>query len=195
MIGFAATFRPVPARQTIVAGLLSLLLLGCGASLHDLVAAGDVPRAEALLKKDPSAAHSVNKLGKTPLHYAVSYKQVPCMELLLKHGADINAQDRTGMTPLHVAAMLGRKQEAIWLLEHGAALEPRDEFGDTPAHTAALFGQGHLVKLFLDRGADLAARNLKQKTPLDLARDNRQEKAARYIENLLAPQAPAGNGP
>lgn len=165
--------------------LWCLLLPGCGASLHDVVSAGDTVRAEAMIGAHPERVHAVNKLGKQPLHYAVTYKQTACMELLLKHGADINAPDCTGMTPLHVAAMMGRKQEALWLLEHGAAIGPRDVFGDTPIHTAAVFGQGHLVKLLLDRGARLEDKNGRGKTPLELARENRQERTERYIEKLL----------
>lgn len=172
---------------------LCLVLAGCGASLHDIVAAGDVQKVETMLARNPGLAHSVNKLGKTPLHYAVSCKQAECMELLLKHGADINAPDRTGMTPLHVAAMLGRKAEAVWLLDHGANRDARDSFGDTPMHTAAVFGQGHIIKVLWDRGADLRARNGQGKTPLDLARENRHEKAAAYIERFMNEPMPSAD--
>ena len=108
------------------------------------------------------------------------------MALLMEKGADINAADYTGMTPLHVAAMAGRRDEARLLLKHGADLTRRDRFGDTPIHTAAVFGQGGMVKLLLDHGADLDALNNEGNSPLDLARNNRRDRAARYIEELRA---------
>jgi ankyrin repeat protein len=180
-------------RQTIhlrmhTAGMavLCFVLLGCGASLHDTIAAGNTAQAEAMLVKTPGLVHSLNKDGKTPLHYAVNYKRLACMDLLLKYGADLNAGDRTGTTPLHTAAMTGQKDAALWLLDHGAAIESRDSFGDTPLQTAAVFGQGAMVKLLLDHGAKLDTKNTQGKTALDLARENRQEKVARYLENLFS---------
>ncbi len=162
------------------------LLTGCGASLHDTVGRGDLEAVREILAAHPDWVHARNKLDKTPLHYAVNYKRIEAMGLLLEAGADINAADTTGMTPLHVAAMLGRKGEATWLLERGARPDTKDKFGDTPIHTAAIFGQGHLVKLLLSKGADLSAKNTAGMTPLDLARKNRQERAAKYIEKLQA---------
>lgn len=161
-----------------------LLLAGCGQSLHDVVACGDVDRVSAMLAQDPNAVHSVNELGKTALHYAVTNKQLAAMDLLLNAGADVNAQDETGMTPLHVAAMLGRRAEAAWLLDHGATLEPRDSFGDTPIHTAAIFGGGGVIQILNERGADLTAKNNAGLAPLDLARKHKQEKVAAFLLKL-----------
>ncbi len=167
---------------------LPCCMTGCAPSLHDTVARGDVERVRMMLERDPQLASARGHLDKTPLHYAVTYKQSECLELLLRHGADINAPDYTGMTPLHVAAMLGRKEEAEWLLDHGAELEPRDIFGDTPLMTAAIFGNGHIVELLWRRGADLHARNNDGRNALELARHYRQERAEKFIERLMSRQ-------
>jgi ankyrin repeat protein len=166
-----------------IAPLLAMLA-GCGNSLHDLVAVNDEARVAALLKAHPESVRSLNRLGKTPLHYAVTYQRTACMQLLLDHGADINAQDKTGMTPLHVAAMMGFPEEAAWLLDHGAKIDLRDRFGDTPAHMAALFCNGRVVKLLHERGASIDGKNNEAKTVLDLAREHRCEKLAQYLESL-----------
>jgi ankyrin repeat protein len=180
-------------RATIALTALGLLMLGCGSSLHDTIAAGDLARAEAMLIKKPALVESRNKDGKTPLHYAVNYKRLQGMELLLKYGADINSADRTGATPLHTAAMSGQKEAALWLLEHGAAIESKDSFGDTPLQTAAIFGQGAMLKLLFEHGAKLDTRNALGKTALDLAKENRQDKVAQYIEHLLADASSASS--
>ena len=177
-----------------IAALLAavFLLSGCGSSLHDTIAAGNIAQAEAMLVKQPALVHSRNKDGKTPLHYAVNYKRLTGLDLLLKYGADLDAVDRTGATPLHTAAMSGQKDAALWLLDHGAAIESKDSFGDTPLQTAAIFGQGAVLKVLFERGAKLDTKNTLGKTALDLAKENRQDKVAQYIEHLLAdPSSPS----
>ncbi len=161
-----------------------LALAGCGTSVHDMVARGDMDALRSVLEADPARTDDRDQLDKTPLHRAVHCKRIGMMALLVACGADVKATDVTGMTPLHSAALLGRKDEAAWLLEHGADLEARDRFGDTPLHTAALFGHGHVVKLFHDRGAGLDVKNNSGKTPLALAIENRQDRAAQYIRKL-----------
>jgi len=165
-------------------GVLALFVAsGCGVSVHDAVARGDINLVQTLLTKHPDGVNAQTKRGKTPLHYAVSYAQQPCMDLLLERGANINAQDATGMTPLHVAAMLGRTGQARWLLDHGALRDSKDSFGDTPLHTAAVFGQGGMVRLLLEAGADASIPNARGKTPADLAKDNRHPDVARLFES------------
>lgn len=160
--------------------LLVLALSGCAPSPHDLIGRGDLHALETLLQTMPDAVQSRNDLGKTPLFYAVRYERRDAAELLLKYGADINAQDNTGMTPLHTAT-LGRRETAQWLLAHGADPAIRDRFGDTPAHTAAIFGSG-VITVLAQHGAPLDTPNLAGLTPLQLARKHRQEKMVAYLE-------------
>ena len=168
------------------AGALALaaLFCGCTPSLHDTVARGDSETARAMIAANPELVMARNKLGKTPLHYAVTYGAAPMIDLLAEAGADINAADKTGLTPLHVAAMLDRTKEAEALLARGADIAARDSFGDTPLHTAALFGVNGMVKLLVKSGADLAAVNNNQLTPLDCARKQRKQQVVELIGSL-----------
>jgi ankyrin repeat protein len=43
----------------------------------------------------------------TPLHCAVQTGTVEIVDLLLKHFAEVNAQDEEGITPLHLACISG----------------------------------------------------------------------------------------
>ena len=50
--------------------------------------------------------------GLTPLHQAVLDGNLDAVELLVKHGADINKQDDDTWTPLHAACAEGHAEIA-----------------------------------------------------------------------------------
>lgn len=56
---------------------------------------------------------SKSNLGWTPLHLASYFGHKEAVELLLDHGADINAVNDFGDTALHKAAFVGRE---VWIL-------------------------------------------------------------------------------
>ncbi|KAG9337925.1 hypothetical protein JZ751_027418, partial [Albula glossodonta] len=58
--------------------------------------------------------------GLVPLHNACSYGHYEVTELLLKHGACVNAMDLWQFTPLHEAASKNRVEVCSLLLSHGA---------------------------------------------------------------------------
>lgn len=162
------------------------LLSGCTPSLHDVIGRGNVEAARAMLQQNPALASAENELGKQPLQYAISYRQQDAMEALLEAGADINAADHTGMTALHAAALLGWQDGTRWLLAHGADRTKRDQFGDLPGHIAAIHGQGGIIKILFEDGDPLTEKNDAGMTPLDLARKHRKDRAAQFIEKLIA---------
>jgi ankyrin repeat protein len=60
--------------------------------------------------------------GETPIFSAVRGQATQVMELLVIHGADVNALASDGDTPLIMAARGGKFESAKWLIEHGADL-------------------------------------------------------------------------
>jgi len=60
------------------------------------------------------------KSGITPILLASCFNNVSMVELLLKHGAKINAQDSNGMSAKDYAKKLGQKKMIAFLDEHGA---------------------------------------------------------------------------
>ena len=59
------------------------------------------------------------------------------MQLLIKHGADVTAQDETHTTPLHLASSLGIPEIVQLLIECGADVTSQDWTHQTPLHMAS----------------------------------------------------------
>ena len=70
--------------------------------------------------------HIRHHSGMTPLHAAAGSAigfhrgRVDIMQVLLDHGAIIDAEDNKGVTPLQLALEERRDNVATWLKEHGA---------------------------------------------------------------------------
>jgi ankyrin repeat protein len=59
------------------------------------------------------------------------------IQLLLDHGADVNAQSEDGWTALHTAASYGEVQAVEVLLKRGADPHTRTKSGKTPFQLAS----------------------------------------------------------
>ena len=77
---------------------------------------------EAIRQEINNKAHALYKelQGNTLLHLASENNDTELMELLVKHGADVNSRDAEGFTPLHIAAIHGKMQIVKKLLDLGA---------------------------------------------------------------------------
>ena len=79
-------------------------------------------------------------------------KQVAIVELLLDHGADLNATNARGFPPLLCAAKVGSKEIADILLFHGADVEQTDRHGRTALMIAASEGHVGVMEMLLSKG-------------------------------------------
>ncbi len=76
---------------------------------------------------------SWGELDDAPLHLAAQRWNLAMVELLVRHGADVNRRRKDGSTPHTLAEMHGNHEIAAWLLEHGA----RDELSPLERFVAA----------------------------------------------------------
>lgn len=126
-------------------------------------------------KHDPE---KLNAQGLTALHVASTSKQVSLdvVEILLKHGVNVEARTKSGRTPLHNACNLAPDQPILplvqLLVEHKANVSARDQDGNTPLHLLCsqagpdVFPFQAVVRL-VKEGADLMTFNFHGKTPRD----------------------------
>lgn len=132
-----------------------------------------------------------NEFQMAPLHSAIMYDSHPTVELLIKNGANINAQGFCGMTPLHFAASNGKITIISLLINNGALINALDDSMRTPLEYAkssevlsllqsrgAISGQGYREEK--NRQRAIALDRLRQEEMLEAIRD--AESASRDAE-------------
>lgn len=113
--------------------------------LYRAVRSGNIKEVKKLLRDgaDPDIA---DDHGLTPLHQAAYWGETEITELLIKAGANVNAENNgKGWTPLHSAAvsggMLSRKDIIELLIDAGAKQDVKDKHCWTPADYMTLWEQ------------------------------------------------------
>jgi len=137
----------------------------------------DPKRIKALLEK-----HIRLEIKSDALARAAARGDVELLNILIRHGADVNYVDAQGQTVLMLATVHGFYAQCgndsrlysyggnAWqvrnLLTAGARLNDRDREGNTALMLAAKYGRSDIVKLLLDAGADIHLKNSHGETAL-----------------------------
>ena len=146
---------------------------GAELDIFEAAAAGDAERVRAMLAADPSLRNAHAPDGWTPLHLASHFRHTSVIELLLAHGADVNAVSRNAdaNAPLHAAAAGGADADVMGrLLRAGARVNHRQSSGFTALHEVAAIGNAEVARLLLEAGAEPDVSNTEGQTPVELAR-------------------------
>jgi ankyrin repeat protein len=108
-----------------------------GTNIHSAAIAGKSDVVLALLEANPTLVNATLEWqGLTPLHLAVRHDQLETVQVLLEHGADVNASDKLGRTPLHFAARYCESVMIDGLLAAGADQALMTHEGKTPLDSA-----------------------------------------------------------
>jgi uncharacterized protein len=146
--------------------------------LCNAAAAGNLDRSKRLLAADPTLATARHETA-TALHFACLRGHHAVIELLLAHGADLNARDGEYDSPpigwanesgqsatvefldakgaaydLGQAAAFGKNERVRVALGADPSIGNRSYGYGTPLHLAALWGHVEIVELLLKHGAD-----------------------------------------
>lgn len=82
-------------------------------------------------------------------------EHIGVVQLLLNHGAEVNAQDRWGNTALTIASRNGHVETVRTLLDNGADIDAHDQRGSTALIVALLRGHAKVVQRLLDRDVSI----------------------------------------
>jgi ankyrin repeat protein len=150
----------------------------------------DIEISELLIEAGADVMAREGTDGRCALHYAAQAGMIEAINLLLRHGVDVNVLDNRNKTPLMYAIPGANEADPVQtvghLLQQGANLHARDCVGDSALHLAAHLGLADVVRLLLNAGADWNSINEEGKTPLMVARDNFQYVVVEMLEKLDA---------
>jgi ankyrin repeat protein len=189
--GVSMLLWSVYAGQPLVRDYLLAQLATHGVLLDvfEAAAVGDVLRIEDVLAADPATAHSYSGDGWTPLHLAAGFGTPQSVDVLLQHGAQVDAVSRNPQRnqPLHAALALGRNTETVrLLLAHGADPNALQVGGFTPLFSAATANRRDLAEMLIESGAHALHRSDLGKTAADFARERGHAALADWLESQPA---------
>jgi len=164
-------------------------------ALHLAAAGYRVEIVKLLLAAGADANAAGNHRHSGPFHYAAdgyitgpvwdAKRQVKTIEVLLKGGAKIDAQDKNGAAPLHRAVRTRCAAAVRYLLDAGADPKLKNKPGSTPFHLAvqntgrggsgaesARAAQRQIIEEFLARGMSTALKDGQGKTVLEWAKSD-----------------------
>jgi ankyrin repeat protein len=189
--GISALLWSVYAGQTMVRHYLLTQLAARGILLDvfEAAAVGDVLRLEDILTADPGASHSFSGDGWTALHLGAGFGPPEATDMLLQHGAQVDAISRNAQRnqPLHAAVALSRNAETVrLLLAHGADPNAMQVGGFTALFSAATANRRDLAEMLIENGARADHRCDLEKTAADFARERGHSELADWLDSQAA---------
>ena len=114
--------------------------------------------------------------------YGVGERLVATAELLIRHGANVNAAGRLGWTPVILSAANGNIPLLEVLLKSGADVDTALPTGYNALHQAAARGKDSSVRLLLGAGADATLRTLDGRTAMQLAEHYAKQNVIKVLD-------------
>lgn len=148
-------------------------------ALHYLAVENQLSAVTWLVERGASV-NVVNEVGTTPLSDAASLGYVEMVQLLLRHGAEINLPAEAEPT-LVSAVRSGDARVVALILAAGADPNEHAEGDETPLHSSAASSDApEVVRVLLQAGADVQALHFDE-TPLDVANRHGHSQAEQVL--------------
>lgn len=116
--------------------------------IHHAVYHGDVERVKSLVSIPWDAATDVDRVGSSPLHYAVIVNNAEITRLLAGW-QPVNFRDIKRQTPFHIAVQLEHMELIPILLTHDANIRVFDKDSESPLGVARKRGNNEMENLLL----------------------------------------------
>lgn len=156
-------------------------------ALIDAATIGDVSKVRKLLQEGANP-NTVDQNGKTPLHVvcqfygrkhleneAVQARVLEIVQVLLEHGADVNAKEyEDWCTPLYY--YLWSPKIVALLIKSGAQVNSNTSWGHVPLHCVE---NPEVAVMLIEHGCHVNEPNWRGKTPLDVAQNKEIERILR----------------
>ena len=126
--------------------------------------------------------------GRAPLSRSVCYEGQGKLDILLKAGALIDAQDAEGNTVLHHSARNAfvNKEEMAWYLSHDADINAQNKKGETPLIIALTHQCWDHIKFLLEHDADVRPKNQEGRDALAITQTYRDSPDLTQMIPLLS---------
>jgi len=127
--------------------------------------------------------------GQTAMDKAAYWGFTEILKLLVNAGSKINITNNNGETPLHRAAMWGHVNAVTLLLKANANPDMyKNQRRWTPLHFAAKHGKPKVVLALLEGKCDPLIQDTNGRTPMQLAKKNKQDKIILLYDRWTAYQ-------
>ncbi|MEQ2157719.1 hypothetical protein GOODEAATRI_004652 [Goodea atripinnis] len=155
--------------------------------LYLLVLEGHLHMATLVIEKGGVPLESRDSEGRTALHVASWQGSVEIVDLLLKHGANPNAQDTEGRPPMHSVAWTGHNKVGHRLLASNSVnIDLPCHQGATALSIAAQEGHVNIVKMLLEKGANPNHIDKYGRSPVKVAAKHGHATVVRLLESYGA---------
>ncbi|KAJ6238995.1 molting protein mlt-4 [Anaeramoeba flamelloides] len=129
----------------------------------------------------------INKMDhsqKSPLIYACENKHINILNILIRHGADINQLGTNGQSILHFASACSSDRCLKALLNLDTKIDLRDNSGHTALHCSCAAGSLKCIKLLIEAGCKVNVKDYFGSTPLHEAACINNSKIFDYLVNV-----------
>ena len=134
--------------------------------LRDAVSDNNLAAVRRLLENGADVEED-GGYGSSPLVIAVFDNFSDIVEVLIEHGANVNARnDVSGRAPLHSAASQNSRESAELLIANGANVRVRSDNGVEVLHSAAVGDHPEMGRYLISRGANVDPADNDGATPL-----------------------------
>eukprot|EP00403_Amphidinium_massartii_P045681 CAMPEP_0178459260 /NCGR_PEP_ID=MMETSP0689_2-20121128/48026_1 /TAXON_ID=160604 /ORGANISM="Amphidinium massartii, Strain CS-259" /LENGTH=277 /DNA_ID=CAMNT_0020085707 /DNA_START=13 /DNA_END=842 /DNA_ORIENTATION=- len=121
-------------------------------TLHEAAKLGNVTSIKRFVTEKNFPVDYEDKLGISPLGYAVAAGQLEAAQALRDLGASAFSVDANGNSALHFAAAYGQQAIAEYLLDNGTSINKRNSKGETAVAVAQAGGHDAVVAMLKGRG-------------------------------------------